>query len=79
MPSSNTKHTELPVGIAAIVVLGSLDSCAVALNGDGRLSSAGLVVIVDNITGRRIVLVGGAHVDEGWRRFGRLGCDVRGV
>jgi hypothetical protein len=63
MPISKIKQTELPVGIAAIVVLGSLNLCAVTLDGDGRLSSAGLVVIVDNIARRRIILVCGAHVD----------------
>jgi hypothetical protein len=76
MPSSKIKHTELPVRIAAIVVLGSLNLCAVTLDGDGRLSSAGLVVIVNNIAGRRIVLVCGAHFDEGWTKFDLLGCDV---
>jgi hypothetical protein len=76
MPSSKIKHTELPVGIAAIVILGSLNLCAVTLDGDGRLSSAGLVVIVNYIASRRIVLVCGAHVDESWREFDILACDV---
>lgn len=54
-------HTELLVGIPAVVVLGCLDSCAVTLNGNLGLSSAGFVIVVDNITRGSVVLVG-AHV-----------------
>lgn len=56
------EHTKLLVGVPAVVVLGGLDRRVVSLDGDGRLSGAGCVVVVDNVTGGRIfVLVFGAH------------------
>jgi hypothetical protein len=76
MARSRTKHTELLVRISTVIVLSSLNLCAIALDGDGRLSGAGLVVIVDNIAGRRIVLVRRAHVDSSWRNAGSLDVKV---